>query len=402
MTMRFHSVLFVVIVCTITPFPLHAQTPAPTTAVTHSAKFRPIVIRSPNSATREIHLPGKITFCNESIDTDRRDISERLETQIRIWSRNTGQIELWVKRRERFFPLIVSILTETGLPADLKYVPVIESALRTGAMSSRAAVGPWQFIRATGKKYGLRIDRWIDERRDIRKSTRAALQYLNDLHTEFGSWPTALAAYNIGENRIRAECYRQGTSDYFEMLLPYETDRYVINIIVAKLILENPAAFGLDFSKLAPFAVMKTQSIPFAPTRSIPVAILAYAAGMTYREFRQQNPWIIGATLPKGNYVLNIPDGNKPVFPDRIAMYRKKTNSAIRFRHSKKFTVQAEQGNMRIGPDFSYPVLRRLSQGKELKIVGRTKKKDKGHFWYLFRRRNGAEGWIWGGEIVRS
>ena len=121
----------------------------------------------------------------------------------------------------------------------MKYVPLIESALRPHAASSKGAVGYWQFIRSTGRNYGLRIDSQVDERRNIFKSTNAACKYLKTLEEQFGSYLLALSAYNMGEYGLNREIKRQQNNDFFSLYLPLETQRYAFKLICAKIIFEN-------------------------------------------------------------------------------------------------------------------------------------------------------------------
>jgi peptidoglycan lytic transglycosylase D len=348
-----------------------------------------------------IYIPQDLNFCDTTVPLDASDVLERLEVQLRILSRNTGQVELWMKRQHRYFPVIEPKLSAAGVPMDLKYVPVIESSLLSGAISSKSAVGPWQFIAQTGRNNGLRVNRWVDDRRDTSRSTDAAIRYLKSLYAEFNFWPTAMAAYNIGENRIRKEVYRQGTADYFEMLLPDETDRYVLNIIAAKIILEHPSEFHINPAEITAFSDLPVSPVSISLTTSLPVKLIAHAAGMTYREFRTANPWCIGVELPKGKYSLSLAQKHRMGFESRIEEYRQRIKNRVKFRSSITFTVTAESGEMRIGPGFTYPVFRRLPNKTKFAVKSRTGTKEKSHYWYRFVQSNGAEGWIWGGQISR-
>ena len=146
-----------------------------------------------------IRFQGKITLCGQTIPHGDPEVRERLEKEMLLALWNRPQVILWLKRAGRYFLHIEKILKEENLPDDLKYVAVVESALRAVSRSGKGAVGCWQFLRGTGKKYGLRIDRMVDERRNLFKSTRAACLYLKALKKEFGSYLLAMAAYNMGE-----------------------------------------------------------------------------------------------------------------------------------------------------------------------------------------------------------
>jgi len=202
-----------------------------------------------SSARAEIQpfkMPYKLTLCGERVEKT-PDLSERLETRYYAYSRSTAQMILWMKRTKRFFPVIEEMLAEAGLPDDLKYITVVESALIQKSYSKKGAVGVWQFMRHTGKRFGLKIQRnKYDERRDVYKATAAAIKYWKFLHKKFGNWPLAMASYNIGENRVAREVREQGTNNFFEMTFPRETDEYVINVLIVKHFMEHPRKYGLD------------------------------------------------------------------------------------------------------------------------------------------------------------
>jgi len=154
----------------------------------------------------------------------------------------------YLERSEFFIPYIVPLLRQNGMPEDLVYLAMIESGFNNHARSFARAVGPWQFISATGKRYGLMVNWWVDERRDIRKSTLAAVEYLKDLYTMFQSWELAAAAYNAGENKVARAIQKFGTKDFWEIaqhrFLKPETRDYVPKIVAAALISKNRQLFG--------------------------------------------------------------------------------------------------------------------------------------------------------------
>jgi len=179
------------------------------------------------SAVRNVH---HLTFGNEPVPLDNQEIRERFEKELLLTLWNRPQVILWIKRSARYFHLIEKMLKEAGLPDDLKYVAVVESALRPHIRSSKGAVGYWQFIKPTGLKYGLRIDRDIDERRNLFVATRAAIAYFKDLYDIFGTWALSAAAYNMGEQGLQAEVRIQQIDDYYRLYLPLETQQLVAEI----------------------------------------------------------------------------------------------------------------------------------------------------------------------------
>ena len=146
----------------------------------------------------------------------------------------------WLKRSRRYVPMIKEILRDQGLPEDLIYLAMIESGFNPKAYSSMKACGPWQFIYETGGRYGLRVNHWVDERRDPEKSTVAAALYLKDLFNQFGNWYLAAAGYNAGEKRIEKEVEIHETSDFWELTkfntLPRETREYIPRLLAAAII----------------------------------------------------------------------------------------------------------------------------------------------------------------------
>jgi len=157
------------------------------------------------SLVQSIRFPENLYFCDIRIPLEDPWVKADLEKEMLLILWNRPQVILWMKRAARLFPHIQQILAQEQMPDDLKYVPVIESALRPHARSFANAVGYWQFLKPTGLRYGLKIDEYVDERRNIFKSTRAACQYVKKLTAQFDSIFLALAAYNMGEHGLAVE-----------------------------------------------------------------------------------------------------------------------------------------------------------------------------------------------------
>src|SRR5436190_1309858 len=141
--------------------------------------------------------------------------------------------ERWIKRSGRYMSLFRSVLQKEGLPPDLVHLVFVESGFNIHARSYSAAVGPWQFLRSTARLFGLTVNQWVDERRDPEKSTVAAARYLKHLYTIFGDWPLALASYNAGEGKILRAIKQQGTTNYWDLRLPRQTEEYVPKFMAA-------------------------------------------------------------------------------------------------------------------------------------------------------------------------
>lgn len=175
-------------------------------------------------------------------------MNDRVEKWLQYFKgRGRSEMAKWLSRTGRYRPMIETILAEEGLPQELFYLSMIESGLNPNAYSRAHAAGMWQFMSSRARMYGLRIDWWVDERRDPEKATRAACAYLKDLHDMFGSWDLALAAYNCGEGRVsRARKGQPSCQDFWCLDLPRETDDFVPKFMAALTIGMDPRAHGFD------------------------------------------------------------------------------------------------------------------------------------------------------------
>ncbi len=204
--------------------------------------------------------------------------------------RGRKHMRRYLERSTRYLTLMREVLHEEGLPEDLVFLPIVESGFSSSAHSFASAVGYWQFIRATGKRYNLRIDPYIDERSDPVESTRAAAKYLKALYNLFGDWYLSLAAYNTGENRVKRLVMKYGTRDYWQLAkrrrLPRETRSYVPKYLAAVIIAKNPTKYG--FTDVDYMPKLSYDSIPvFKP---ISLEKLARNLGQNYKEFKRLNP----------------------------------------------------------------------------------------------------------------
>lgn len=259
-------------------------------------------------------LPEAIVFAGEAVPLDRWDVAERLEREFYMSLGSPAQVILWLKRSARYFPYIEAELRRAGLPDDLKYVAVVESALLPRAYSWAHASGIWQFIAGTARSYGLRVTPSWDERRDPARSTAAALAYLRDLHTSLADWPLALAAYNAGESRVRGAMSGQGVATYYQLALPLETERYFFRILAAKLILEDPAQYGFEVPPEERYSPHATDVVTLRVVGRVTVTEIAAAAGSFYRQTKALNPAIMADALPEGRYEVRIPEGGRAGF----------------------------------------------------------------------------------------
>jgi membrane-bound lytic murein transglycosylase D len=182
-------------------------------------------------------------------------VNSDVEKEIRLFQ--TVEKDFFIQSYARsglYRPIILRELKKAGLPEELSWLPLVESGFKIHALSRARALGLWQFIPSTGYKYGLNRDEWIDERMDVEKSTRAAIDYLKELHGMFGDWLTVLAAYNCGEGRVLKVISRQHIN-YFDRFwdlyhqLPYETARYVPRFLATLQIIRDPQKYGIDLNK---------------------------------------------------------------------------------------------------------------------------------------------------------
>ncbi len=219
----------------------------------------------------------------------------------------------WLAQSSKYIPLMRSVLQEKGLPEDLVYLSLIESGFNPHAYSRSKAVGLWQFIAPTGKRYGLKVNTWVDERRDPEKSTLAAARYLKDLYDTFECWYLAAAGYNAGEGKIARGMKRYRTGDFWELTkyryLKPETKDYVPQMIAAALIAKNPERFGFDGIEYEEPLCYDKLKVPGATDlRSI-----AKACEISVEELRDLNPELLrGYTPPNvSDYEIKIPCGKR-------------------------------------------------------------------------------------------
>lgn len=208
-------------------------------------------------------------------------------------------------------PMILTVFREEGLPLDLAFVPLVESAFKPTAVSRASARGVWQFMRGTGTENGLKHDWYIDERADPEKATRAAARYLKSLHRTFGDWHLALASYNGGPGRVQRAVRRSGLSDFWKLsssgrILPRETRDYVPMILAATIIARNPGQYGFDVPDVLPFA-----SDIVTISRPVDLRRVAEWAGVSADDIRGLNPELRRWTTPvtSGAYQLRVPIG---------------------------------------------------------------------------------------------
>ncbi|MGA9264654.1 MAG: transglycosylase SLT domain-containing protein [Desulfobacterales bacterium] len=315
------------------------------------------------SLIKSIQFQEPIDFCGESVPLGNQEVRERLEKEMLLTLADRPQVILWLKRSRRFMPLIEKELAANGLPEDLKYVAIAESALRPHAGSTAGAIGFWQFMQTTGRKYGLTVNAAIDERRSIYKSTRAAIAYFKFLNEEFHSWTLAAAAYNMGEEGLKSEMLLQEVNDYYRLYLPLETQRYIPRIISAKLILLNPEKYGFKLNEADYYQPFEFDEIIVRCEQRTPIRLVAQAAGTYFKQIKDLNPDIRGHYLPAGSHAILLPkgsgDGFKERFDKAVAGWQKNPDKHV-------YTVKAGDNLSSIAEGFQVP-LRALLVWNDLK-----------------------------------
>lgn len=235
-------------------------------------------------------------------------LNSRVKTMIKLLSeRKHKEFQIWLDRYSFYATTIRPILASYGIPEELIYLAMIESGLNTKAYSYAHAVGPWQFIAGTGRRYDLKRDWWVDERRDIVKSTHGAARYLKDLHDEFDDWYLAMASYNTGESRVRRTIRREGHRDYWRMItLPRQTRNYVATVLAAAIICRDPESYGFELKELTDW---EYEIIDI--DRSLDLDKIAKALRVNYQDLKTYNPELRqGVTPPsKTPYKLKVPLG---------------------------------------------------------------------------------------------
>jgi membrane-bound lytic murein transglycosylase D len=267
------------------------------------------------------------------------DIPIADDPRVRMWlsylgGRGKELFGKWMGRLTRWAPVYVPILERHGLPKDLIFLAMVESGLSPKAYSFANAAGPWQFIPATGRRYGLRIGVFVDERRDFERSADAAARYLKALHGEFGDWWLAWAAYNAGEGRVRRAIQRMGTKDFWRLSrsrhFMRETQQYVPKIIAAAIVSKNPIEFG--FGHVAYESPLEWEVVTV--TVATDLATLARACGSPLGEedLKLLNPALYRGITPPGElYPVRVPHGRGHECQEGLRSLPSETRQSYRF-----------------------------------------------------------------------
>jgi len=305
-------------------------------------------------------------------------LNEKVDYFINFFqTKGRGTYSRWLARSTRYLPMMKEILRKEGLPDELVYVAMIESGFQLHARSWANAVGPWQFMPATGRRYSLRIDQWVDERKDPVKATMAAAMYLKDLYGMFNNdWYLAAAGYNAGENKIFRAIDRYETSDFWELskgsYLKRETKEYVPKLLAAAIIAKDPARYG--FTELATVPVVEYDRVTLKGRTDL--ELVARLTGTTYQTIKELNPalrhWCTPPNYP--DYELNIPKGTKARFDQGISAIAEDQRFSEKALYSR-YTATRKDSLKRLAHRFGSTTgeLAELNGlGRKEKIVGKT------------------------------
>jgi len=284
---------------------------------------------------------------------DNPEVRERFEREFLLSVWNEPQVILWLKRSKRYFTIVEPMLKSAGLPDDLKYVAVAESALRPHAGSRQGAMGFWQFMPSTGQRYGLTVDSLKDERRNIFRSTEAAIRYFKELREEFGSWTLAAAAYNMGEQGLMSEILEQRTDKYYELYLPLETQGFLFRILAIKLIMTQPEKFGFDLKSGDYYPPLTFDRVSIDCAVETPIRLVAQAAKTQFKVIKDLNPEIRGYYLARGVHHILVPKGAAAGFQKRLAALIRQSASG---QDSKTYIVQKGDTLTSIAARFEVPL----------------------------------------------
>jgi membrane-bound lytic murein transglycosylase D len=348
-------------------------TPVPTATITTATKPpakpariddtpKPAPVISPDDSAALLKTPGPRAD-NRLLDLVEKDIEKAVEKprerrhlefskevsnhpKVRYFidyfsKRGKPFFEKILTRSGKYMPMIATVLSDEGLPEELAYLALIESAFLTNATSPQGAVGLWQFVPSTARLYGLTIDSWVDERRDPEKSTRAAAAYLKDLHGYFGRWNLATAAYNAGPGAIDRAMQQSGAKDFWTLSrkaqLSDETRNFVPKFVAVAIIATNPEKYG--FENLQYDSPLEYEEVEIR--RPLRIGVLAEMAEADVGTIRELNPALRGNATPPRNesFMVKLPVGKSLVFAKTYEASNEKT-----LQTSQSITHEVKQG----------------------------------------------------------
>lgn len=271
--------------------------------------------RSPENSHSNLHqwyaptVPLKMEFAGEAVPLEKWDVKERFDRELLFnyyWQNN---VLYMMKLGNRYFPIIEERLKANGVPADFKYICVAESNLLANAISKAGAVGYWQFLTGTASEYQLEVSDQVDMRRHIIESTDGACKFLKQAYDKFGSWTAAAASYNCGQGGYQQQATWQRTKNYYDLMLPEETNRYIFRALTFKYLLENAKELGFALDDDDFYQPLKTKTV-FIDKPINNLTQFAIDNGTNYKTIKLLNPWLTSKSLnasPRKTYTILIP-----------------------------------------------------------------------------------------------
>jgi hypothetical protein len=267
-----------------------------------------------------VPIPHELHFAGERVPLERFDVYEALDREFLVNTYWQSQTMLFIKRANRYFPVIEPILKANGVPDDFKYMALIESGLKN-VVSPMGATGYWQFMKGAARDYGLEVNSEIDERYHIEKSTEAACNYILESYRKYGSWTMAAASYNVGRKGVSRQINRQKEETFYDLLLNEETSRYLYRTLAVKCILEKPDKYGFHFREydlypeIPKFKVKVDSSVTHW-------ADFADKFSTNYKILKYFNPWLRQSYLKnpkKKTYYITLPEkGARDIYHEII------------------------------------------------------------------------------------
>lgn len=333
----------------------------------------------------------------ESVDESYspRPFLKKVKTKrVKFWidyftSKQRDRFQRFINNGMKYKPIIDKILDAEELPRELFFVGLIESGYYLGAHSKASAVGPWQFIRGTGHRYGLVMNQDMDERRDIFKATLAAAQYFKDLNNIFSSWELSLAAYNAGEYGIIRRIQRYKTRDYYELSrqqkIPAETINYVPKVLAAMYVYENAQKYGFTIPQNTHEMWEKTKTV--AVSKGMGLDVLSRKLNLSVDMLVQLNPELKGKRTPRsypGPYEIRVPSGKNTEWMETYVAEAPQENPRIKEIEVLKDKVENPQ-NYPVPQIASKPQLHIVKRGENLTLIARKHRMSVGKLAQLNR-----------------
>ena len=256
----------------------------------------------PRMGAQPPRVPEYVRFADQTIRFDRSDLYERMDRELLTFTYMHTTSMLMLKRSDRIFKLVVPILRRYGIPEDLKYLMVIESNLDPQAVSPAGAAGLWQFMSTAAKEYGLEVNANVDERYHIEKATIAACRYLKRSYSRFGDWLSVAASYNAGPGAIATRMEAQQEKRAEDLWLVNETSRYMFRMLAAKMMFEDPAAFGFVVPEEDRYPAMQVKEL-VEVTDPIPdLTAFAKEHGVSFAQLKRANLWLRESKLNNSSH----------------------------------------------------------------------------------------------------